>query len=145
MRATQVLLLSFVLLSGCATTPNPEEICSAEWIKPRADAAMEDFRENVGEILGTLAGTSEAVEQSEGFGLVERARVLFDLARLVNTFQDGQTLRDLRTLGDTCNDPELALRAFNGVLTEYEVPQPVIQLLNELEGFRQLVAESQQP
>ena len=137
------LCSTLLLATACATTPDPAEVCSAEWIKPRADAAMQDFRENVDDILGTLAGTSEAVAQSEGFGLVERARVLFNLARLVNTFQDGQTLRDLRTLGDTCNDPKLALRAFNDVLTEYEVPEPFIQLLNELEGFRQLVAESQ--
>ncbi|MEM7219197.1 MAG: hypothetical protein AAF515_12600 [Pseudomonadota bacterium] len=135
-----VLALIGLTLSGCASL-TPAEICSAQWIKPRADAAIDGFKTNADGALNALRRASEDIATDGKLGLARRAVVLVSLTRLVGQFRDGQALRDLRTLGQTCNDPDLALRAFTDVLGEYGAPQSAIDLLNEVETFRELLRE----
>ncbi|MGI9327901.1 MAG: hypothetical protein ACR2PZ_21965 [Pseudomonadales bacterium] len=137
-RASAILLL----VAGCATTPSPEEICSAQWIKPRVDIAVADFRDDIEQTMSRLRSSEENATKSEGMGLLQGAAVLLSLTRLVNNLQDSRTLADLNTLSQTCNDPELAINALTEVLEEYEVPQPFVDLLRELDAFRLFVEES---
>jgi len=130
-------------LSACATKPNPDEICTAQWIKPRVDAALGDFRANTDTILSTLKKTGQEVASSGGqLGLLQRAGVLLSLGKLVNTFQNGQTLKDLNVLSKTCNQPELASRAFKEVLSEYNVPASFLSLLDDLEVFKDMATQA---
>jgi len=136
-------LLTTLLLSACATQPNPEEICTAEWIKPRVDLALGDFRANTDSILETLKKTGKEVATSGGqMGLIQRAGVLLSLGKLVNTFQNGQTLKDLNTLSKTCNEPDLVNKVFKDVLSEYNVPTSFISLLDDLQVFKDLATQA---
>ncbi len=140
---TVVTLLLTLLLSACATKHNPDEVCTAEWIKPRVDLALGDFRENTDTILETLKKTGKEVASSGGqLGLIQRAGVLFSLTKLVNTFQNGQTLKDLNVLSETCNQPELASRVFKDVLSEYNVPPVFLTLLEDMQQFKALAEQA---
>lgn len=131
------------LLTACASTPPPEEICSAAWIKPRTDAALDEFKGATSDKWKTLQRSGEQAASGE-IGLLEKARVILSLASVVNSFQNSQALEDLQTLGTTCNDPELVSNALRGVLTEYGVPDTYIDLLDELEGFIELMGNTNQ-
>ncbi len=137
-RGSAVLLI----VAGCATTPDPEEICSAQWIKPRVDAAVADFRDDIEHTMSQLRSSEGSATNAKGMGLLEGAAVLLSLTRLINNLQDSRTLADLNTLSQTCNEPELVMNALTDVLEEYEVPQPFVDLLRELDAFRLFVEES---
>lgn len=137
------LLMTLMLLNACATKHNPDEVCTAEWIKPRVDLALGDFRANTDSILSTLKKTGSEVAKSGGqLGLLQRAGVLLSLTKLVSTFQNGQSLKDLNVLSETCNQPELASRVFKDLLNEYNVPPAFLNLLDEMEQFKDLAAQA---
>lgn len=142
--ATATLLAVILLFPmACANQPRPEEICTANWIKPRVDAALTDFRANTGDIMQSLSETADDVAGSGGsLGIMDKMSVLLSLTKLVGNFQGGQTLKDLNTLGRTCNDPELAVNALKGVLTEYKVPEPFMDLLENLDAFKAMAEEA---
>lgn len=140
---TMLLALALILMSACAAQPRPEEICTAEWIKPRVDTALTGFRENTGEIMESLGDVGSIVVGSGGvLGMLDKVRVMLKLTKLVSNFEGGQTFKDLNTLGRTCNDPELAVNALKGVLTEYKVPEPIMDLLENLDEFKALAEEA---
>ena len=135
-------LLTLLLLSACASTPRPEEVCSASWIKPRTDAALGQFQSQTRDTWDRLRRTGEGAAERGTIGLVEKATVLLSLTSLVNDFQSSQALKDLRTLGQTCDDPDLVKNALLGTLEEYNVPQPYLNLLNELDAFVELLGNA---
>ncbi len=135
--------LCTLLLAGCASTPRPEEVCSANWIKPRTDAALSEFRTSTSDIWDRLENTGKKAAENGKLSILERASVLFSLTRLVSSFQNSQALDDLQTLSKTCNDPQLVRTALSDTLTEYNVPQQYIDLLNELDAFTTLLQQSE--
>lgn len=138
---TTTLLLAG-LVAACASTPPPEEICSASWIKPRTDAALAEFKDATSGQWKALQRSGERASGAADLDLLEKARVLLSLAGVVTSFQNSQALEDLQTLGKTCNDPELVSNALRGVMSEYGVPDAYLDLLDELEGFIELMNNS---
>ena len=142
MRSISRFLISsalLLILGACASTPPPEEVCSAGWIKPRTDAALADFKAATADSWESLQRSGDGASTSAEIGLLEKARVILSLASLVSSFQSSQALEDLRTLSRTCNDPELVTNALRSTLAEYGVPNAYIELLDELEGFIELM------
>ncbi len=141
-KAFGALLTITLVLTGCVSAPRPEEVCTANWIKPRTDAALTEFRSATSESWDSLQKTAKRTAKSGELGIIERASVLLTLTRLASSFKNSQALSDLQTLGRTCNDPNLVRNALVGALEDYDVPQPYINLLNELDAFVQLFEES---
>jgi len=133
------LSLLAALTAGCASQPRPEEVCSANWIKPRTDAAIGEFKSATEDTWSQLRRSGEKAIDKGRLGLIEKARVLLTLTSLVSSFENSKTLKDLRTLEQTCNEPGLVKNALIGTLEEYNVPPAYIELLEELEGFMNLV------
>ena len=134
---------SLLLMTACATKHDPAVVCTSNWIKPRVDAAMGDFRSNSDQILANLKKVGKEAASSGGqLSLLQKARILPSLISLVNSFQNGQTLKDLNVLSETCNDPQLVMRSFTDLLKEYNVPDSFIQLLDELDSFKKLAEEA---
>jgi len=135
-------LLATSLAVGCASNPPPEVVCSSEWIKPRTDAALEEFRASTSDTWEKLSKTGKSASKRGSIGLIEKASVILSLTSLVNSFQNSQALDDLQLLGSTCDDPDLVKNALVGTLEDYNVPEPYINLLNELDGFMKLIEGS---
>ncbi len=134
---------SLLVMTACATKHDPAEVCTSKWIMPRIDAAMGDFRSNTDQILQNLKKVGKETAKSGGqLSLLQQAKILPSLMSLVNTFQNGQTLKDLNVLSETCNDPQLVTRVFTDVLKEYNVPDTFIQLLGELESFKKMAEQA---
>lgn len=141
---TRILLLAVLCsLGACASRPPAEEVCSAEWIKPRTDAAFERFREATRDSWSDL--NLDGANGSGGDGLLQSARLLMTLTQLLSDFKDSQSLRDLRTLSETCNDPDLIQTALRDTLQEYQVPQRYIDMLESLEAFVELTGSAREP
>jgi len=138
------LVLSAAVLAGCASQQlSPEEICSANWIKPRTDAAISEFRKSTSSTWESLQKSGKKAASSGKLGLLERASVLFSLTKLVNAFQNSQALEDLQLLSTACDDPQLVRNVLTDTMTEYNVPQQYIDLLNSLDEFTNLLQQNQ--
>jgi len=138
------LFLSVALLAGCAGQQlTPEEVCSANWIKPRTDAAINEFTKSTSNTWESLRKSGEKAASNGKLGLLERASVLLSLTKLVNSFQNSQALEDLQLLSKTCDDPQLVRNAITDTMSEYNVPQQYIDLLGELEQFTSLLQQGE--
>lgn len=145
MKVNEYLLVACLLLttSACATQPKPEEICTAEWIKPRVDTAMQEFRSNADDILAQLKSSAENTSREDSAStMLGSVDVLVNLVKLVSSFQGGQTFEDLNTLSKTCNDPDLVIQSFTGLLKEYDMPDSFISLLEQLNEFKAIAEDA---
>ncbi len=138
-----ILLPLLIMLFGtsCAKRYDPEEVCTAKWIKPRVDQAMADFKEGAASAFETLGKTSEKVAAKGELGQFDKISAMISLASLAYKFKNGDAVKDLRILGDTCKDPKLVSKAFSGYLEEQGAPKSIIQLLNDVDAFQKLIAE----
>ncbi len=139
LRSLMACVVITAAMAGCASTPDPAVVCSADWIKPRTDAALKEFTSSTSDTWEKLSKTGRRASKRGSLGLFERGKVLLSLTSLVNSFQNSQALEDLQLLGETCDDPDLAKNALVGTLEDYNVPLPYINLLNEIEGFMKLL------
>ena len=135
-----VILLSVPVFSGCAKHYDPEEVCTGKWIKPRVDQAMADFHRKSSKAFDLLKGVSDNVAESGGLGKIQMVTALVSLASLVTDFKDSNAIRDLRILSKTCDDPRLVSKAFRGYLREQGAPDSIVNLLDQVDAFRKLIA-----
>jgi len=56
---TILIIGSLSGLAGCATTPDPAEVCTAEWVQPRAALAIKELRRDTGRTIKSLARNAE--------------------------------------------------------------------------------------
>ena len=134
-----------MVFGGCASQPRQDVVCSSQWIKPRTDAAIGEFKDATQDTWQRLRRSGEKAADKGRIGLIEKASVLLSLTSLVNSFQNSHALDDLRTLGQTCDDPDLVRNALVSTLEDYNVPPAYIELLEELEEFVQIMGNLEAP
>ncbi len=104
---------------------------------------MQEFRGNTDDILSQLRAAGENTAGEEGAAaMLGSVDVLVNLVKLISSFQGGQTFEDLNTLSKTCNDPDLVIRSFTGLLKEYDMPDSFISLLEQLNEFKAIADEA---
>lgn len=133
------------LLSACASTPDPAEVCSAEWIKPRADRAMNDFKKDAGSTFKTMEKAASKLVKGDNIGPLQMFSIMSSLNRLGNTFENGRGMKDMRTLASTCNDPELIKSAMTNFMREQGISDRFITFLNGLREYQQLLETGKRP
>lgn len=100
------VLLSCVLLSSCASTPDPGEICTAEWIQPRADRAIKRIEKRVDKSLQALRSAGESWMEGDSPGPIQMYQLSRSFEKLEDELKSGPGTRDLRLIGSSCNDPD---------------------------------------
>lgn len=134
-----------LLLSACASTPDPAEVCSAEWITPRATKAMSEFKKDTGSTFKTLKKVSEKLVKGDNIGPLQMFSVMNSINRLSNTFENGRAMKDMRTIANTCNDPNLIKTAMTNFMREQGIEEKFIQFLNGLQEYQKLLETGQRP
>lgn len=100
-------ILAAALLSGCASTLTPEEICTPTWIAPRVDQAVDRIETRLDKTLKALSEAGESWLRGQTPGPLQLIRLSSAAKSLEREIEDGQGIRDLRLIARTCNDPEL--------------------------------------
>ena len=124
--AAKLALLTPLLFSACASTPDPAEVCTANWIAPRAERAVERIESRTKRSIKALTNASESWAEGKTPGPLQ----LFALSRafksLEKEFTNGKGIQDLRTVAKTCNDPKIISDSVRGMLERQGVSDRLI-------------------
>lgn len=120
------VLLAPLLLSACASTPDPAEICSAEWIAPRAERAVERIQKRAKKSIKTLSNASESWSKGKTPGPLQMFALSRAMKSLETELTQGKGITDLKTVARTCNDPEIVSDAMRSLLKRENVSDRLI-------------------
>ena len=134
-----MFILMGVLSTGCATTPNPEKICTSEWIGQRADKAVSRIESRTRSSMKTLTKAAESWSKGKQPGIFQMMALNNSLTSLEKELKSGTGIRDLKTLSKTCNDPALVGKAMNGFMRDQGLPTNLIQFVERLEVYQDLL------
>lgn len=145
----QTLILSamapLLLLSACASTPDPAEVCSADWIKPRAERAMNDFEADTKSTFKTLKKVGDKLSNGDQIGPIQMFSVMNAINRLGDKFENGRAMKDMRILANTCDDPDLIKTAMTDFMRDQGIDEKFINFLNSLHEYQKLLETGEKP
>lgn len=134
----RILFPCLIVLSACSTTPDPAEVCTAAWVEPRADRAVERIETRLDKTMRAFRSVGESWMNGRTPGPIQMFRLSNAAKDLERELTDGRGVRDLRLLASTCNDPNLIREQVYTLLDREGLPAPLIDFLNAtgiLEGL----------
>ncbi|MCF6220128.1 MAG: hypothetical protein L3J65_03360 [Robiginitomaculum sp.] len=137
--AKMTTLIAVMSLGACATAPTPAEICSAEWIAPRAERAMKDFKRDTTKTIRTFRKSADKLKDGGTLGPLQMFSMMNALSKLANKMENGRAMRDMRTLSETCNDPDLLKNAMNDFMREQGISEKFISFINDIDEYTKLI------
>jgi len=126
-------------LSACSTTPNPEKVCTAEWISKRSDKAMTSIERKAKPALNKLSKAAQKWARGEkpnGFQLMS---LNSSVKSLTNELENGRGMKDLKMLGRTCNDPQIVSKAMTNLMRDNGLSEQMISFVEGLPRFREII------
>ena len=143
-RPTLVLPV-LLLLNACASTPDPAEVCSAEWIAPRASSAVSQIEKRTKSSLRALRKASEFWAKGKTPGPIQ----LFTLNSAINKMKKeltrGQGIKDLKTVAKTCNDPNIVKDAMRNLLERQGVSDSFLKRMESNPIYQSLISSISEP
>ena len=138
-------LAPLLLLSACASTPDPAEVCSAEWITPRAERAMNEFESDTRSTFKTLKKVGDKLSNGDQIGPIQMFTVMSAVNRLSDKFKNSRAMKDMRILATTCDDPNLIKSAMTDFMREQGIDENFINFLNGLKEYQKLLETGEKP
>lgn len=132
-------------MSACTTIPDPAEVCSVEWVNLRADRAMKEFKRDTRSIFRKLKKTGSQLENGDNIGPLQMFSLMNAISNLGKKIENGQAMRDMRTLANTCDDPQLIKNAMTEFMREQGIDEKFIRFLNSFEAYTKLLDTGVKP
>lgn len=140
-----LLLPALALVSACASTPDPAEVCSAEWITPRATKAVNKIEKRATSSIGTLRKASETLAKGKTPGLLQMIALNNALNKMKKELTNGQGIRDLKTVARTCNDPGIIKDSMRSLLERQGVSDSFIRTIESSPIYESLISSIAEP
>ena len=134
--AITAIFSSALLLSGCATTYDPAEVCTANWIKPRASKAVSELRSDMGSSIKKLVRSAEKLKSGGKLSPWAMASMLNTAQGMVTKVERSKGLKDLRILSENCNDPAIMKDAFTGFLDDMGVSDQLRVMFEQMQALK---------
>jgi len=140
-----ICLSAFAVLSACASTPDPAEICSAEWIAPRAEKAVKRIEKRAGSSFRTLSKVSKTWASGKTPGPLQMFALSNAVSKMKKELTKGQGIRDLRRVAKTCNDPELIKNSMRDLMEKQGLSDGLITWMEKNPIYENLVSSIAEP
>ena len=144
-RLTFILIPAFALLTACASTPDPAEVCSAEWITPRATKAVNKIEKRAKSSLRTLGSVSKSWAAGKTPGPYKMFKLSQAVDRMKRELTNGQGIRDLKTVAKTCNDPDIVKDSMRDLLERQGVSDSLIKRVESFPIYESLISSIAKP
>lgn len=138
-------VLTIFSLGACATMPDPAKVCTAEWIAPRIERAMGDFERDTKKIFKTFRKSADRMRDGGSLGPLQMFSMMNSLSSLAKKFENGRAMRDMRTLANTCDDPNLVKDAMADFMRKQGISDSFINFINGLEDYQRLIETGKRP
>ncbi|NNE57865.1 MAG: hypothetical protein HKN36_07135 [Hellea sp.] len=136
------ILLSITLagmLSACSSTPDPEIVCTADWISMRADKAAADIYDETGEAVKAVRKVSNAYIDGKNPNMFQLLSLSNALKGLEKELTNGRGINDLKLLARTCDDPKILTYGISRYVDKLELPTRLRQFMESLPEYRALI------
>ena len=130
------------MLTACASTPDPAEVCTAEWIAPRTTAAIDDIRDRTGSTMKSLQKVAERYLEGRQPGPLQLLSLSSSMKKLERELKNGAGMRTLKTVASTCNDPAIITDSLTNVMQLEGLPQNMINFVTSNPLYQSLVNEA---
>lgn len=133
------------LISGCATAPDPAKVCTSDWIGARSDKAVSRIESKAKPALRNLSKAAESWAKGKQPGPFQLLALRSSVNSLTKELQTGQGMRDLKTLANTCNDPDIIKTAMTNVMRKNGLSEKMINFVQGLPMYKELTAPDVKP
>jgi hypothetical protein len=136
---------SLVLLSACASTPDPAVVCSSEWIAPRAEKAVSRIEKRAKSSFRTLGKVSTTWSSGKTPGPLQLFALSRALKGLEKEMTQGQGIKDLKTVAKTCNDPKIISTSMRDLMERQGVSEKLIQQIEDNPIYQNVISSITEP
>lgn len=133
------------MLGACASTPDPAEVCTSEWIGARSDKAISSIEDRAKSSMKTLRKASETLAKGKTPGLLQQLALFNALNGMKKELTRGQGIKDLKTVAKTCNDPTIVKDAMRGMMQRQGVSESVITKVENNPIYQGLISTITEP
>jgi len=133
------LSASILALSACATTANPEKVCTADWVSKRSDKAMSNIERKAKPALRKLGKAAQSWASGKKPGPIQLWSLQGSVNSLTKELETGRGMRDLKTLAKTCNNPEIVTKAMTNMMRDNGLSQGMIDFVERLPQYKELI------
>lgn len=133
--ALSVAICLSVFVSGCATTPDPAKVCTAEWISPRVGKAVKEIKRDTSSLLKTINKSAKSMEDGK-INAWNTWRAISAGEKYIKRLKTSRGLKDLRTLSETCDDPQIVRDGFAKYLESVDAPPMLIDMVRDSQEFK---------
>ncbi|MGJ8564204.1 MAG: hypothetical protein ACSHXY_11730 [Alphaproteobacteria bacterium] len=135
------LAFTGLALSGCATSYNPAEVCTAQWIEPRVERAVGYIERDTNSLLKTLSKNAKSFEQGKTPNPFQIFAITSAVTKLTKQLESGQGVKDLKILRQTCNDSKIVSDALTGYMEDKGLPTAMISFITSLKAYQNLLTD----
>lgn len=139
------LTLVVMGLSACASTPDPAEICSTEWIAPRASTAVTKIQKRAGSSINKLSSVSKTFASGKTPGPLQLWSLSNAVKKLNKELTDGQGIKDLKTVATTCNDPQIVSDAMRDLMKREGVSDSLLRRIENNPIYQSAISVITEP
>jgi len=137
--------LSLSMLGACASTPDPAEVCTAEWISARSEKAIGSIEKRAKSSLKSLTGISQTLSQGKTPGVFQALAFSRAMGKMKKELTNGQGIKDLKTVASTCNDPNIVKDAMNGLMKRQGMSDSFITRIESFPLYQSLITSVTAP
>jgi len=126
------------LAAGCASTPDPAKVCTAEWIKPRTERAVKRIESRTTSAMKPLRKAAKSYAKGKEPNLVQMWALSSSFKKLERELKSGRGIKDLKTVAKTCNDPKIVSDAL--FMQDQGLPSGMISFLQDLPMYKDVIS-----
>ena len=140
-----ICLPALALLSACASVPDPAEVCTAEWITPRATKAVNSIEKSAKSSFKTFRDVSETWASGKQPGFFQLLALNSAMNKMKKELTRGQGITDLKTVAKTCNDPNIIKTSMHDLLERQGLSDNLIAWVENSPIYNSIIASIAEP
>ena len=106
---------------------------------------MNEFKRDTTKTFKTFRKTADRMKDGGSIGPLQMFSMMNALSSLANKFENGRAMKDMRTLAQTCDDPELIKNAMTDFMRDQGISEQFIGYINGIDEYRKLIDTGERP
>lgn len=140
-----IAICALSALGACSSTPDPAKVCTADWISARSDKAIDSIQDRASSSLKALRKVSDKAIEGKSPNLLDKLALLNAVNGMKKELTRGQGIKDLKTVAEVCNDPNIIKNAMSGLMKQNGMSDSFIQNVQNNPIYQSLISTISAP